>query len=72
MDYVENVSFIIAVFSHCCLFAELLLSNGCCIAACFAVVAYKQVYMPQYEPVLYHTSPILHLGHELKFHKNKF
>jgi hypothetical protein len=28
------------------LFPELLLSNGCCIGACFAVVAWKLVYMP--------------------------
>jgi hypothetical protein len=31
-----------------CLFAKSLLSNGCCIAPSFAVVAWQRVYMPQY------------------------
>jgi hypothetical protein len=31
-----------------CLFAELLRSNGCCIFAYFAVVAWRRVYVSQY------------------------
>jgi hypothetical protein len=31
-----------------CLFAEPLVSNGCCIVVCFMVVAKQWVYMPQY------------------------
>jgi hypothetical protein len=32
-----------------CFFAELLLSSGCSIVACFTVIAKQQVYMPQYK-----------------------
>jgi hypothetical protein len=35
------------------LFAEPLLSNGCCIVAYFAVVAYQQIYMPQCRGCIY-------------------
>jgi hypothetical protein len=31
-----------------CLYAKPLLSDGCCIFACLAVVAQQRVYMPQY------------------------
>jgi hypothetical protein len=36
------------VVMETCLFAELLLSNDCCIVACFVVTAQQWVYMPQY------------------------
>jgi hypothetical protein len=39
---------LIAVAQGTCLFAKPLLSNGCCIAASFAIVAKQRVYMPQY------------------------
>jgi hypothetical protein len=41
MDHTENVSFIIAVLiaMETSVFAKLLLSGGCCIVACFVVVA---------------------------------
>jgi hypothetical protein len=54
MDHVEHplhcCSATIAM--ETCLFAELLLSNSCCIVAYFAVIAQQRVYMPQY--VIYH------------------
>jgi hypothetical protein len=35
-------------FLRSCLLAKQLPINGCCIVACFMVVAKQRVYMPQY------------------------
>jgi hypothetical protein len=42
------VVYLIGHVSQLPLFAEPLFSNGSCIVAYFAVVAYQRVYMPQY------------------------